>query len=328
MSGLELADSLTIIDGLVISRWSREVFEDMHRGGVTAANCTCCVWEDFRRTMENVAQWKSWFKEHDDILLQVYSTDDIRRAKQDNKVGIVLSWQNTSAIEDRVDFLPIFHELGIRVVQLTYNTQNFVASGCWESRDGGLSDFGRDVVDQLNALRILIDLSHVGPVSAREAIEYSKLPVAFTHCCPMALKDYARNKTDEELHHIVDHGGFVGFATYPRFLPKGQDTTVEDCVDALEYMVQLLGEDHVGIGTDFTQDQPVEWFDWLRRDKGIGSFRVPGRGTGTVLPKGLSRLSEYPNLVAALDRRGWSEGKIRKVMGENWLGFLKEVWGA
>ena len=328
MSDPSLAKDMIVLDGLVISRWSREVFEDMHRGGLTAANCTCSIWEDFRRTSENIATWKRWFREHDDILLPVFTTADIRRAKAENKVGIILGWQNTSGIDDRVDFLDLFHGLGLRVAQLTYNTQNHVASGCFESRDSGLSDFGRDVIDRMNELGILIDLSHVGSRSSQESIEHSKQPVAYTHCCPRALKDYPRNKSDEELRFIVDRGGFVGFATYPPFLSTGDKTTVDDCVEALEYVVNLVGEDQVGIGTDLTQNQTAEWFEWLRRDKGTGNLRVSVTGGLPFLPEGLRRLSQYPNLIESMDRRGWPEGRIRKVMGENWLAFLKSVWGS
>ncbi|MDP6706382.1 MAG: membrane dipeptidase, partial [Alphaproteobacteria bacterium] len=134
MSQASLHESAILIDGLIISNWSREVFEDMAKGGVTAANCTCCVWEGFRDTMSNIARWKQWFDEHDDLLLQVHAADDIRRAKAEGKVGIILGWQNTTGIEDRIEYLALFHALGVRVMQLTYNTQNLVGTGCWESR--------------------------------------------------------------------------------------------------------------------------------------------------------------------------------------------------
>ena len=113
-----------VIDGLVISQWSRNVFEQMHRGGLTAANCTCSVWEGFNDTMANIAQWKKDLTENADILTQVHSVADIRRAKAENKVGIVLGWQNTYAIEQNLDHLRLFCDLGVRVIQLTYNTQN------------------------------------------------------------------------------------------------------------------------------------------------------------------------------------------------------------
>ena len=211
----DLHKDAIIIDGLVISKWSRALFEDMRAGGLTAANCTCSVWDGFRGTMENIAQWKRWFREHDDILMQVFSTDDIRRAKAAGKVGVILGFQNTSAIEDQYGFLRLFKDLGVGAMQLTYNTLNLVGSGCWETRDSGLSDFGREVIEEMNAAGTLIDLSHVGAQTSEEAILHSRKPVAYTHCCPMALKDYPRNKTDEQFRFIADHGGFIGVATYP-----------------------------------------------------------------------------------------------------------------
>jgi membrane dipeptidase len=328
---MSIADDLhrdaIVIDGLVISRFSRSVFESMHAGGVTAANCTCSVWEGFRDTMINLTEWQRWFREHDDLIMPVHVAADIARAKAEGRVGIILGWQNTSALEDRVEFVELFRRLGVGVMQLTYNTQNLVGSGCWESQDAGLSDFGREVIDEMNRVGVLVDLSHVGPATSRDAVEHSGKPVAYTHCCPTGLKDYPRNKTDEELRRIADRGGFVGVATYPPFLPWGDDTTVDHCVEVFEYVINVVGEDAVGIGTDFTQDQDVHFFEWLRRDKGHGRTLVPGKARVPQLPQGLARLDEYPNLTAAMERRGWPEPRIRKVLGENWLRLLGEVWG-
>ncbi len=315
-----------IIDGLVISKWSREVFADMQRGGLTAANCTCSVWEGFRETMENIAAWKTWLKENDDLILQVYSADDIETAHAQGRVGVILGWQNTSAIEDRIDLLPLFHELGVRIAQFTYNNQNYAGSGCWETRDGGVTDFGRDLIAKLNELRILIDLSHVGPVTSRETIKISEQPVAYTHCSPAALLDYPRNKSDEELKFIVGKGGFVGFAPYPRFMPKGDETTLEDCVEAMEYVIGVIGEDNMGIGTDFTQGHDADWFDWLRRDKGVNAMRVPGQGTVSKPAIGFENLTKYPAMIEAMEKRNWPSERIEKVMGRNWFRFLREVW--
>ena len=327
MDPAALHEDAILIDGLIISKWSRSVFEEMRTGGVTAANCTCSVWEGFQATMENVAQWKRWFREHDDLLLQVHGTDDIRRAKRDGRTGIVLGWQNTSALEDRAEFVEVFRDLGVRVMQLTYNTQNLVGSGCWESRDGGLSDFGRDVIDEMNRCGVLVDLSHVGPKTSADAVRHSAKPVAYTHCCPTGIMEHPRNKSDDQMRAVVERGGFVGVATYPPFLPWGDETTVDQCVDVFEYVIDVAGEDAVGIGTDFTQDQEVSFFEWLRSDKGHGRLLVPGKPRVPRLPIGLATIKEFPNLTAAMARRGWSESRIRKVLGENWLRFLGEVWG-
>ena len=151
-----LHEDAVVIDGLIISKWSRSVFEDMRAGGLSAANCTCSVWEGFQATMENIAQWKRWFRDHDDLLAPVDCSADILRAKEQKRTGIILGWQNTSALEDRAEFVELFRDLGVRVMQLTYNTQNLVGSGCWETRDGGLSDFGRDVIDEMNRCGVLV----------------------------------------------------------------------------------------------------------------------------------------------------------------------------
>lgn len=315
-----------IFDGLVVSNFNRRVFEDMHAGGITAANCTCCIWEGFEQTMRNVAKWKRLFAENSDIIMQVRSTVDITRAKEQNKVGIILGWQNTSGYGDVLDFVQIYAELGVRIAQLTYNTANAVGSGCYESQDRGLTDFGRDLIIAMNMAGVLIDLSHVGPITSRDAIATSKKPVAYTHCAPAGLKNHPRNKSDEQIRFIVDNGGFVGVTMFPAFLKRGGASTVEDYVEAIEYVINLAGEEQVGIGTDFTQEQPAEFFDWITRDKGYGRRLVD---FGEMLElEGLRRISDLPNLTACMDRRGWSERRMERVLGENWLRLLRDVWGS
>jgi hypothetical protein len=132
-----LHDSLAVIDGLVISKWSRAVFADMRRGGLTAANCTCSIWEGFVDTMRNIAQWKRWFADNADLIAPVRTAADIRRAKAEGKTGIILGFQNTSALEDQIGYMSLFKELGVGVMQLTYNTQNLAGAGCYERRDTG-----------------------------------------------------------------------------------------------------------------------------------------------------------------------------------------------
>jgi membrane dipeptidase len=320
----QLHQSAIVIDGLVVSKWSREVFEAMHRGGLTTANCTCSIWEGLRDTMINMARWKQAFIEHADLLMPIKCTADIRRAKELGKVGILLGWQNTCGIEDRIDLLPLFKEMGVGVMQLTYNTQNLVGSGCWEPNDGGLSGFGREVVDGMNRAGILVDLSHVGNKTSADAIEYSKKPCAYTHVAPRGSFDHPRNKTDAQLRQIVDKGGFVGVATYPPFMKSGAATTLTDCVELFEYMIQVCGEGNIGIGTDFTQGHGEDFFDWLRQDKGYARRANPGRGKAPAV-NGMETLADYGRLTEAMERRGWKESRIRAVLGENWLRFLGEV---
>lgn len=314
-----------VFDGLIIANWGQDIFRDMRRGGLTGANCTCCVWEGFTDTMRNVARWNGWFREHGDLITKARSTADIRRAKFENRTAIVLGFQNVSAFEDQLGAVELFKDAGVGIVQLAYNTQNLAGTGCYESRDGGLSDWGHDLVAEMNRVGMMCDLSHVGPVTARDVILASKRPACFSHCLPAALKAHPRNKTDEDLRFIVERGGFVGVTMFPPFLPKGSASTVDDYVAAIGYVVNLVGEDAVGIGTDFTQGHEQPFYDWLTHDKGDGR-RLTDFGD-IRNPEGFRTIGDYPALTAAMARGGWGEGRIRKVMGENWLRVLAEAWG-
>jgi membrane dipeptidase len=320
-----LHEDAIVIDGLIIANFSRAVFADMRKGGLTAANCTCAVWEGFRGAMDNIARWQRWFGENEDLIVPVHSTADIARAKREGRTGIILGWQNLSGIEDRIEYLGLFKALGVGIMQIAYNTQNLVGSGCYETEDGGLSDFGREVIHEMNRLGILCDLSHVGARTSEAVIRHSKKPVAYTHVLPAGLKAHPRNKSDAELRFIAEHGGFVGVTMFPPFLAQGSAATVDDFVAAIEYVVDRVGDERVGVGTDFTQDQDAAFFDYLCRDKGTGR-RVVSFGE-IVNPAGFRTIGAFPNLTRAMERRGWPEARIRGVIGGNWLRFLAETWG-
>ena len=320
-----LHDELIVIDGLIIANWSAEVFRDMRRGGLTAANCTCCVWEGFAATMDNIARWNGWFRDHADLIVKARSTADIRRAKEEGRTAIILGFQNTSAFEDRLGAVELFKDAGVGIAQLTYNTQNFAGSGCYESRDSGLSDWGRELVAEMNRVGMLIDLSHVGSRTSEDTIRESAKPVAYTHCLPSAFKEHPRNKSDEELRFIAERGGMIGVTMFPAFLKRGADSTVDDYVEAIDHVIAVAGEDSVAFGTDITQGHGPDFFDWITNDKGNARSLVQfGEIEGL---EGFETIGEMPNLTAAMERAGWSEARIRKVMGEYWLRFLAEVWG-
>lgn len=312
-----------VIDGLIISKWDRSVFEDMRRGGLSAANCTVSVWDDFKATVHNIAEMKSKIRDNSDLLCLIKSTADIEQAKKDGKTGIILGFQNAHAFEDHLGHIEAFADMGVRVVQLCYNTQNLLGTGCYE-RDGGLSGYGREVIAEMNRVGIMVDLSHVGAKTSEEAILESKKPVTYSHCLPAGLKEHPRNKSDEQLRFIADHGGFVGVTMFPPFLKRGIDATVDDYVEALDYVINLIGEDSVGIGTDHTQGYGQEFFDHITHDKGRGR-RLTNFGT-VQNPLGIRTIGEMPNLTAAMERAGWPASKITKVIGRNWFRVFDEVW--
>ncbi len=318
-----------VIDGLQICSWSREIFEEQQQAGLSAVNYTCSVWEGFAATMENVATFRARIEENSDILRSVTSVADISAAKRKKRVGVILGFQNTWAIEDRIDRLELFHGLGVRVIQMTYNTQNLVGAGCWESHDGGLSDYGRDVLAEMNRLGILADLSHVGSKTAADVVEASKAPVVYSHVCPHALNPHPRNKTDAQIQAVVNRGGLVGVTLLPWFLKPDGVATRDDYLDAIEHMLNVAGEENVGIGTDFMQDYGIEFLTWLRRDKGVGRLLAPMPDPNVPLvdaPQGLERISTIPTLAEAMDARGWPDARIERVLGLNWLRLFGDVW--
>ncbi|MHC1551388.1 dipeptidase [Phyllobacterium sp. K27] len=320
----EIYKKSIVVDGLIISRWGEDVFQEMHSAGLTAANCTCSVWENFDETIKNLAKWNGWFREFQNHIVKATSVGDIHAAKSAGKTAIILGMQNTSAFEDQIGYVEILKQLGVGIAQMTYNTQNWVGSGCYESRDGGLSDFGREIVAEMNRVGMLCDLSHVGPETSRDVIDTSTRPVAYSHCLPAGLKEHKRNKTDEELRYIAEKGGFVGVTMFPPFLAKGTNSSIDDYISAMDYVINLVGEESVGIGTDFTQGYDDEFFSWITHDKGFG--RQLTKFGEIINPKGIQKISDFPNLATAMERAGWSARKIENVIGLNWMRLLDRVW--
>lgn len=317
-----------VFDGLNICNWSREIFEQWQRGGITGVSATCGLWEGFRESIANVVQWKKWFEEHSDLILQATSVDDIRRAKREGKTAVLLSWQNTSGIEDKLDYLRVFRDLGVRKMQLTYNTQNYSGAGYVEANDSGLTGFGREVVAEMGKLGIVCDLSHVGAKTSLDVIEYATVPPCFSHILPAGMKDIKRNKSDALITELGRRGGMIGLSQFGPFMQKGNDSTIDDYVAALDYVIDLAGVDHVGIGSDASQGhaRPSEFLEWCNHDKGYARELTPFGHAKVVKP--LGPLEQRPLLADAMQRAGWREEKMVKVLGENWLNYLERVWQA
>ena len=324
----QMYDEAIVIDGLNVSNWnSPAVYDSLYAGGVTAINATIAIWEGYPETLDHIATWLGRFRKLSDKLLQIKTVDDIHLAKQRGKTGVMLGWQNASPIGNRLDRLELFYALGVRIIQLTYNERNLLGNGCYERTDGGLSHFGVEAVREMNRLGILIDLSHVGEPTMQDAIEVSDKPVACTHANARAHFDHVRNKTDDTLRRIAEKGGVIGANAFPLFLPAGFESTVDDFVDVIEDLISRVGIDHVGIGTDYTQDQPPEFFEWLFMLQGSKTRDAYRPLPDPLLhPKDMETPDKLRNLAAALLRRGQSEVNIRKILGGNWLRLLQEVW--
>jgi membrane dipeptidase len=326
MQSTSIYDDAIVIDGLNICNWSRSIFEEWRKGGITAVSTTCGLWENFPDSMANIVQWQRWFDEHGDLIVQVHAAEDIRTAKKTGKTGVILSWQNTAGIEDRLDYLQIFNKLGVKIMQLTYNTQNYSGGGYSELRDSGLTGFGREVVDEMARVGIVCDLSHVGPQTSADVIAYAKKPPCFSHILPSGLKEHPRNKSDELIRNLAARGGMIGLSQFGPHMKRGNDSTIDDYVEALEYVIELAGEDNVGVGSDASQGhaRPSAFLEWCNRDKGYARQLTPYGHEKVVKP--LGALAERPKLAEAMVRAGWSESLMRKALGENWLRYLNEIW--
>ena len=324
-----LYDRSVVVDGLNVSNWdSPAVYRSLHSGGVTAINATIAIFEKYHEAMDGISKWLRRFDEYGDAIKQVTTVEEIMKAKRSGKTGVIFGWQNAGPIENDLDRLALFHQLGVRIIQLTYNERNLLGNGCWERTDDGLSYFGMDAVREMNRLGILIDLSHVGDRTTLDAAELSEQPVACTHANARSFVNHVRNKTDDALRLVAEKGGVIGATPWPPFLPKGYESTLQDFADAVDDMVERVGIDHVGIGSDYTQDQPKEFFDLILSQQGTKpTARRKDYPDTVVHPEGIETPDRLSNVALELTARGYGDEDIAKVLGGNWLRLFKEVWG-
>ena len=322
-------DESVVIDGLNVSNWnSPAVFRSLHTGRVTAINATMAIFERFGDAMDNVAAWIRRLEEYESSIQPATTVRDILDAKRMGKTAIIFGWQNAGPIENDLDRLAVFHRLGVRIIQLTYNERNLLGNGCWERSDDGLSNFGVDAVREMDRLGILIDLSHVGDQTTLQAIELSAQPVACTHANARSFVDHPRNKTDDALRLIAERGGVIGVTAWPPFLRNGFKSTLADFGDAIDDMVERVGVDHVAIGTDYTQDQTKEWFDLILSQQGTKPSPRRREYPDTVThPVGIEKPDNLSNVAGDLLRRGYRREEIAKILGGNWLRLFEHVWG-
>jgi membrane dipeptidase len=314
------------------------VLRDAHDSGLTAVNVTLGYVsgdaDPFEQSVRDCAQMDRWVREGARDLLKVYTAEDIRRAHAEGRIGIIYGFQNAAMLGSDVTRVDLFANLGVRVIQLTYNPANALGDGSMAPENRGLTPFGRDVIERLNAQRVMVDLSHSGQRTCLEAAHVSKQPVSINHTGCRALNDVPRNKTDEELRLVASKGGFVGMYFMPFLNPTGH-ATAEDVVAHIEHAVNVCGEDHVGIGTDGTTT-PI---DDLEAYKSVLAAEVAARRRAGVSAAGerpdtlpfvvdLRGANQFRDLAARLLRRGFSASRIEKIMGQNFLRYAREVWGA
>ena len=321
-----------VIDCLQYNRWDRDLFQKTRDGGVDVVHVTVSYWEDLRETLINISRWHRHFINHADLILPIKTAADVAEAKRTGRLGIVFGFQNCLPINDDLGLVQILHELGARFMQLSYNNQSLLATGCYEDDDPGSTRFGRQVIQEMNRVGMVIDMSHSAERSTLHAMELSNRPIAITHANPEFFHPALRNKSTTVLKALGETQGMLGLSLYPFHLKNGSACTLESFCQMIEETVEVIGIDHLGIGSDLCQNWGYETLEWMR--SGRWTF-VADHGEGSAddqrwpdQPSWFQSSADMPNIQSGLEQRGFSAEDIGKVMGNNWLRFFDESFGA
>ncbi len=323
----EKNDNHFIVDCLQYANWSPKIFKEMRLGGVNCIHVTIAYHENFRETVLNLEKWNEHFNNYSDLIFHAKSFDEIRQAKKNYKTAIIFGFQNPSPIEDDIGLIEIWSKLGIKFMQLTYNNQSLLATGCYEKNDTGITRMGREVIGEMNRVGMVIDMSHSAEKSTLEAIEFSSRPISITHANPSFWHPALRNKSETVIKELSKSNGMIGFSLYPHHLKNGTHCKVTDFCKMIAKTAEKIGTDNIGIGSDLCQDQPDSVVEWMRngrwtktRDFGEGSSDYPGFPDQTSW---FQSNKDFKNIIDGLEKIGFSKVEISNIMGKNWLNFFE-----
>ena len=301
--------------------------------GITAVNLTVSG-SDFAGTVQNIAGWMDRIERYPEAFSQVRTLDQLLAAKQERRLGIVFGFQDTTPFEGGLDEIEIFPNLGVKVTQLTYNIRNLAGDGCLETANGGLTGYGHAVVERMNELGMIVDLSHCGQRTTAQGIAASSVPAAITHSGCNSVARHPRSKDDAELRALAEGGGVIGIYLMP-FLTPGRIPMRSDVLDHIEHAINVCGEDHVGIGSDLSTT-PIDGSDeyWARHREFVSRRINEGVAAPNEDPDILFTVEDLNSarrmeLIAdGLTGRGHSGGRIEKIIGNNWVRLFEDIWVA
>jgi microsomal dipeptidase-like Zn-dependent dipeptidase len=316
---------------LQYSNWSEEVFQQLREGGVDAVHVTLVYHETFRETVARIERWNRWFEQWPNLIFQGFSAEDIKTARATGRTAIFFGSQNPSCIEDDIGLVEVLHRLGLRFMQLTYNNQSLLATGCYEAEDTGLTRMGREVVTEMNRVGMVVDMSHSGERSTLSALEHSVRPIAITHANPAIWHAARRNKSETVIGALAQTGGMLGFSLYPHHLKGGTACQLDDFCTMIARTAERFGTHFLGIGTDLCQNQPDSVVEWMRAgrwtksiDYGEGSKDAPGFPD---MPSWFRDNRDFGNLSTGLRAVGFSGDEVAAIMGGNWERFFAASFG-
>ena len=311
-----------------------EMIRNARDSGITAVNVTVSSGgpghESFDGTVRELGYWTREIATHPETLVQVRNVSGIRAAKESGRLGLIFGFQDAAMLESDLDRIQLFHDFGVRVIQLTYNLRNELGDGCLEPGNAGLSRFGQAAIERMNDLGILVDLSHCGQQTTADAIRIGSGPVAVTHSGCNTVFEHPRNKRDEELRALAAKGGVIGIYMMP-FLNASGPARLEHFLQHVEHAINVCGEDHVGVGSD-NSITPTIANDAYRKQ--LADFAVIRQSRGIAAPREdevlfveeLNLPRRMETIADALLARRHSETRIEKILGGNWLRIFETTW--
>ena len=317
------------IDNLQYCNWSRDIFEINREAGLNAVHVTVVYHEDYDEFLTRISEWDELFKKNSDLIFLGKDFKDIEKAKAENKTAIFFGFQNCSPIEDDLKLVEKVHELGCRFMQLTYNNQSLLATGCYENVDGGVTNFGKEVIREMNRVGIVIDMSHSAEKSTLDAIELSEKPIAITHANPFFWHSAKRNKSDVLLKNLSESGGMLGLSLYAHHLKDSSNCKLENFCEMVAKTADLIGVKNIGIGSDLCLNQPDSVVEWMRngtwtkaKNYGEGSKDKPGF---PKQPDWFVDARGFNSLEKGLKNIGFSIDEVNGILGNNWYNFYKGI---
>ena len=320
-----------LIDGLQYANWSEKIFRQMREGGVDAVHVTISYHENFRETVLNMEQWNRWFQQYPDLIFHGLWGSDVELARETGRTAIFFGFQNPAPIEDDIDLVQILHTLGARFMQLTYNSQSLLATGCYEAEDPGITRMGKQVIKEMNRVGLVVDMSHSADRSTIEAADISERPIVVSHANPHEWQPALRNKREEVIRAVTENGGMLGFSMYPHHLKNKGDCTLQEFCEMIARTGEKYGMGSIGLGSDLCQDQPDSVVEWMR----VGRWsKEIDYGEGTKdnagfppMPSWFGDNRDFGNIREGLKATGMNDAEVDGIMGDNWHRFFVENFG-
>ena len=317
------------IDNLQYCNWSREIFEFNRAAGLDAVHVTIVYHEDYDELLVEIKKWEKIFSDNSDLIFQGKDYNDIEKANLEKKTAIFFGFQNCSPIEDDINLVEKVHNLGCRFMQLTYNNQSLLATGCYEKIDSGVTNFGREAIKEMNRVGVVIDMSHSAEKSTFDAIELSDKPIAITHANPSFWHPAKRNKSNDLLKTLSESGGMLGLSLYPHHLKDNTNCTIESFCEMVAKTADIMDNKNIGIGSDLCLYQPDSIVEWMRngtwsksKNYGEGSKNKPGFPNQ---PEWFQDARGFENIENGLKKIGFSDTETHGILGNNWYNFYKSI---